>query len=128
MLPAEKLERVRSLMRAGKKIAMVGDGINDAAALTEATVGIAMASGTDVTLESADMTLMNNNLMKIADALQISRQCMNVIMFNFWGTVLVDICGITLAFMGYITPLSAALIHVISELTFILNSARLFRK
>ena len=128
MLPAEKLERVRSLMRAGKKIAMVGDGINDAAALTEATVGIAMASGTDVTLESADMTLMNNNLMKIAEALQISRQCMNVIMFNFWGTVIVDICGITLAFMGYITPLSAALIHVISELTFILNSARLFRK
>jgi len=128
MLPAEKLERVRSLMRAGKKIAMVGDGINDAAALTEATVGIAMASGTDVTLESADMTLMNNNLMKIAEALQISRQCMNVIMFNFWGTVIVDICGITLAFMGYITPLGAALIHVISELTFILNSARLFRK
>ncbi|HEY1871805.1 MAG TPA: hypothetical protein VGG71_12155 [Chitinophagaceae bacterium] len=53
---------------------------------------------------------------------------MNVIMFNFWGTVIVDICGITLAFLGYITPLGAALIHVISELTFILNSARLFRK
>ena len=128
MLPAEKLERVRSLMRAGKKVAMIGDGINDAAALTEATVGIAMGSGTDVTLESADMTLMNNNLMKIAEPLQISRQCMNVIMFNFWGTVIVDLCGITLAFLGYITPLGAALIHVISELVFILNSARLFRK
>jgi P-type Cu+ transporter len=128
MLPAEKLERVRALMNAGKKVAMVGDGINDAAALTEATVGISMGTGTDVTLESADMTLMNNNLMKIAEALQISRQCMNVIMFNFWGTVVVDLCGITLAFLGYITPLGAALIHVISELTFILNSARLFRK
>jgi len=65
---------------------------------------------------------------KIADALQISRQCMNVIVFNFWGTVIVDICGISLAFAGYITPLGAALIHVISELTFILNSARPFRK
>jgi P-type Cu+ transporter len=128
MLPAEKVERVRALIRAGKKVAMVGDGINDAAALTEATVGIAMATGTAVTLESADMTLMNNNLMKIAVALQISRQCMNVIMFNFWGTVIVDLFGITLAFLGYITPLGAALIHVISELTFILNSARLFRK
>jgi P-type Cu+ transporter len=128
MLPVEKLERVRSLMKAGKKVAMVGDGINDAAALTEATVGISMGTGTDVTLESADMTLMNNNLMKIADALQISRKCMNVIMFNFWGTVIVDLCGITLAFLGYISPLGAALIHVISELTFILNSARLFRK
>jgi heavy metal translocating P-type ATPase len=128
MQPAEKLERVRALIRTGKKVAMVGDGINDAAALTEATVGIAMASGTDITLESADMTLMNNNLMKIAEALQISRQCMNVIMFNFWGTVIVDGCGISIAFLGYITPLGAALIHVISELTFILNSARLFRK
>ena len=128
MLPAEKMERVRALMRSGKKIAMVGDGINDAAALSEATVGIAMASGTAVALESADMTLMNNNLSKIADALRISRQCMNVIMFNFWGTVIVDIFGISLAFAGYITPLGAALIHVISELTFILNSARLFRK
>jgi P-type Cu+ transporter len=128
MLPVEKLERVRALMRTGKKVAMVGDGINDAAALTEATVGISMGTGTDVTLESADMTLMNNNLMKIADALQISRKCMKVIMFNFWGTVIVDICGITLAFLGYISPLGAALIHVISELTFILNSARLFRK
>lgn len=128
MLPAEKMERVRALMQTGKKIAMVGDGINDAAALTEATVGIAMASGTAVTLESADMTLMNNNLLKIVDAIKISRQCMRVIMFNFWGTVIVDICGIILAFLGYITPLGAALIHVISELTFILNSARLFRK
>ncbi|HEY2722895.1 MAG TPA: cation-translocating P-type ATPase [Chitinophagaceae bacterium] len=128
MLPAEKLERVREFMRAGKKVAMIGDGINDAAALTEATVGIAMGSGTDVTLESADMTLMNNNLMKIAEVLRIGRQCMSVIMFNFWGTVIVDICGITLAFLGYITPLGAALIHVISELTFILNSARLFKK
>jgi Cu+-exporting ATPase len=128
MLPAEKMERVRALMRSGKTIAMVGDGINDAAALSEATVGIAMASGTAVALESANITLMNNNLSKIADALQISRQCMNVIMFNFWGTVIVDICGISLAFAGYITPLGAALIHVISELTFILNSARLFRK
>ncbi|HVU94682.1 MAG TPA: cation-translocating P-type ATPase [Puia sp.] len=128
MLPAEKMERVRALMQSGKKIAMIGDGINDAAALSEATVGIAMASGTAVALESADMTLMNNNLLKIAAALQISRQCMKVILFNFWGTVIVDICGISLAFAGYITPLGAALIHVISELTFILNSARLFRK
>lgn len=128
MLPAEKRERIRGMMQSGRKIAMVGDGINDAAALAEATVGIAMASGTAVALESADMTLMNNDLSKIADAIKISRQCMKVILFNFWGTVIVDICGISLAFGGAITPLGAALIHVISELTFILNSARLFRK
>ena len=128
MLPADKLEHVRKLMQQGKKVAMIGDGINDAASLMEASVGIAMANGADVTLESADMTIMNNNLLNIADAIRISRQCMHVIMFNFWGTVLVDLCGISLAFMGYINPLGAALIHVISELIFILNSARLFAK
>ena len=128
MLPAEKLERIQALMRKGNKIAMIGDGINDAAALTAANVGIAMSSGTDITMESADMILMNNNLLRVVDVIQISRQCLNVIMFNFWGTVIVDIIAISLAFAGFLTPLSAALIHVISELIFILNSARLFRK
>jgi Cu+-exporting ATPase len=74
------------------------------------------------------MALTTNNLMKIVDALRISRQCIRVIMFNFWGTVIIDTIGIGLAFTGFLTPLFAALIHVGSELAFILNSARLFRK
>jgi Cu+-exporting ATPase len=64
--------------------------------------------------------------LKIVEALRISRQVMNVIMFNFWGTVIVDSIGIGFAMFGYLSPLEAALIHVTSELAFILNSARLF--
>jgi cation transport ATPase len=84
-----------------------------------------MGSGTDVARESADVVLIGNNLLKLRDALRIARSCRAIILQNFYGTLAVDVVGIVLAAYGYLTPLLAALIHVTSELAFIMNSTRM---
>ncbi len=125
MLPNQKVERVRQLTEAGHSVVMVGDGINDAPALMQASVGVAMGSGTDVARESANVVLIGNDLAKFVDTIRIARRCRGIIYQNFAGTLIVDSIGIVLAGVGVLNPLLAAFIHVSSELAFILNSTRL---
>ncbi|MDC9725257.1 MAG: heavy metal translocating P-type ATPase [Gammaproteobacteria bacterium] len=127
VLPKDKADVVRSLQQRGEIVAMVGDGINDSPALIQADVGIALSSGTDVSIESADIVLSHNELHKVADARELARRTLRTIKQNISLSISYNIVMVPLAMMSLVSPLVAALTMPISSLLVIGNAARIKR-
>ena len=125
LLPHEKLEKISGLQKAGHRLAMIGDGINDAPALAQAHLGIALGSGTDIAMNTADITIMNSDLHSVITAIRLSRNTMRIIKQNFFWAFIFNIIGIPLAAFGLLNPMFAAGAMAFSSVSVISNSLRL---
>jgi heavy metal translocating P-type ATPase len=127
VLPAQKAELIREWKRRGAVVAMVGDGINDAPALAEADLGIAMGSGTDIATKEASAILLDSDLQKIPQIFDLARKTMNVVQQNFFWAFFYNTLGIALAVSGIINPTAAEAAMLLSSLSVVGNSLRLSR-
>ncbi len=125
VLPDEKDSVIQQLQQKGERVAMVGDGINDAPALIRADVGISLGSGTDASMESSDIVLMSDELEKVQQAVALSRRTLRTIRQNIAISLVYNSIMVPLAMMAYVTPLVAAIAMPISSLLVIGNSSRI---
>jgi len=127
VMPDEKSQKVLELQKQGKIVAMVGDGINDAPALASADISFAMGTGTDIAMETSDITLMNGNLNTLLNSINISEQTLKIIKQNLFWAFFYNIIAIPFAAFGYLNPMLAGFTMSFSSVSVVLNSLRLKR-
>jgi Cu+-exporting ATPase len=125
--PEGKISSVKEYQKAGDRVLMVGDGVNDAPALAQADVSVAMGSGTDVAMEAADITLMRPDLLALVDAIRLSRRMVRTVRQNFFWAFFYNSVGIPLAALGLLNPVLAAAAMAFSSVSVVSNSLRLRR-